>query len=68
MSAVCKELSRVVVIRLELLALFDKDYYIGYKIFQSLSSIIGARLRDMEQILLKGQGWPFLEKRGTSSV
>ncbi len=56
MSAVCKELSIVVAISgFELLALFDKDYYIGYKVFQSLSRIIGTRLRDMEQVLLKGK-------------
>ena len=64
MSAVCKEPSTVVTISgVELMALFDRDYYIGYKVLQSLSRIIGTRLRDMEQVLVKGQRWPFLEKR-----
>ena len=63
MSAVCKEPSRVVAISgVELIALLDKDYHIGYKVFQSLSRILGVRLRDMEQVLVKGQRWPFLEK------
>ena len=63
MSAICKEPSRVVVISgIELKALFDSDCYVGYRVFQSFSRIIGARLRDMEQVLAKGQRWPFLEK------
>ena len=62
-SAICKEPSEVVIISgVELMALFDKDYHIGYKVFQSLSHIIGARLRDIEQVLVKGQRWPFFEK------
>lgn len=64
MSGICKRPSRVVVISgAELMSLFDSDYFIGYKVFQSLSRIIGTRLRDTEQILLKGQKWPFLEKQ-----
>jgi len=63
MSAICKEPSRVAIINgVELMALFDKDYRVGYKVFQSLSHIIGARLRDIEQVLVKGQRWPFPEK------
>jgi CRP-like cAMP-binding protein len=63
MSAVCEKHSKVVVISgVELLALFDRDIHIGYTIYQSLSSIIGARLRDMEQVLVRGQSWPFFEK------
>lgn len=63
MSAICQEPSRVVIISgIELMALFDSNYYIGYKVFQSLSHIIGTRLRDMEQVLLKGKRWPLLEK------
>ena len=69
MSAICKESSRVVVISgVELVALFDRDYYIGYKVLQSLASIIGTRLRDVEQVLVKGQMWPFLERRRGSGV
>ena len=63
-SAICKEPSRVVIISgVELMALFEKDYHAGYKVFQSLSHIIGTRLRDMEQVLVKGRRWPFPEKR-----
>lgn len=69
MSAICKEPSQVVIISgVELIALFDKDYHIGYKVFQSLSTIIGTRLRDMERVLATGQRWPFLEKQRGSSV
>ena len=64
MSATCQKHSRVVVISgAELLALFERDYHIGYKIFQSLSRVIATRLKYMEQALLKGQRCTFLEKR-----
>jgi len=64
MSAVCQEPSRVVSISgAELMALFDKDYHIGYRVFQSLSRIIGTRLRHLERLLMKGHRWPFLENR-----
>ena len=64
MSAICKEPSRAVMISgIELMALFEKDYHIGYRVFQSLSHIIGTRLRDMEQVLATGRRWPFPEKR-----
>ncbi len=67
MSAICKEPSRVVAIGgTELRTLFDNDYQAGYKVLQSLCRIIGTRLRDMEQVLLKGQRWPFLERRNSS--
>jgi len=66
MSAICEEPSRVVVISgVELMALFEKNYYIGYRVFQSLSHIIGTRLRDIEQTLATGQRWPFFEKQKT---
>ncbi|MFH1382315.1 MAG: cyclic nucleotide-binding domain-containing protein [Chloroflexota bacterium] len=67
MSAVCSAPSTVVKISgAELLALFEQDYRIGYKVFQSLSHTIGVRLRVVEQVLLTGQKrWPFLEKRKT---
>ncbi len=62
-SAICKEPSSMVVISgVELIALFEKEYHIGYKVFQSLSHIIGTRLRDMEQVLATGRKWPFLER------
>ena len=64
MSAICREPSSVVIISgAELMALFDDDYYIGYKVLQSLCHIIGTRLRDTERVLAKGQRWPFLERR-----
>lgn len=65
MSAVCKELSTMVLINgAELIALLDNDYHIGYRVYQSLSRIIGVRLRGMEQVLVRrGQRWPFLEEQ-----
>ena len=64
MPAVCRKHCQVVVINgTELMELFERNHHIGYKILQSLSHIIGARLRYMEQALFKGQRWPFLEKR-----
>jgi CRP-like cAMP-binding protein len=63
-SAVCKRHSEVIYIHGgELLNLFEEDHRIGYKFFQSLSSVIGTRLRYMEQALLKGKRWPLLEKQ-----
>ena len=60
MSAVCLEWAEVVVIDgAELMALFDDDYHIGYRVFQSLSHIVGARMRDVEQALARGQRLPF---------
>ncbi len=69
MSAICREPSQVAIISgVELTALFDKDYYLGYKILRSLCHIIGARLRDVEQVLIRGERWPFFEKRRVSGV
>jgi len=63
MSAICIKPSRAVVISgVELMALFDRDYHVGYKVLQSLSRIIGIRLREMEQVLVRGQRLPFLAK------
>jgi CRP-like cAMP-binding protein len=62
MSAVCEEYSTVVVISgVELMALFNRDNHIGYKVLESISHIIGTRLRDMEQVLIWGKRWPFLK-------
>ena len=69
MSVICKEPAQVVVISgTELMALFDKEHHIGYRVFQSLARIIGTRLRDMEQVLIRGQRWPFLKSLQTPSV
>jgi len=66
MSAICSQRSTVVTISgAELTGLFDREYYIGYKIFQSLARIIGARLRDLEQVVMRGERWPFFERRGS---
>lgn len=63
MSAICKEPSHTVLISgTELRALFETDYHIGYRVYQSISRIIGVRLRDMYQVLVKGQRWPFVER------
>ena len=64
MSAICQGPATVVIISgAELMALFEDEYYIGYKVLQSLCRIIGTRLRDTEQVMAKGQRWPFLEIR-----
>ena len=61
LSAICQEPSKVVRISgAELCSLFDTDNHIGYKIFQSLTRIIGSRLRDVERLLATGRRWPFL--------
>jgi CRP-like cAMP-binding protein len=63
LSAICHEPSKVISISGgELSALFNKDNYLGYKIFQSLTRIIGLRLRDVEQLLVKGKRWPFFDR------
>ena len=69
MSAICQEPSQVVVISgTELMALFEKEQRIGYRVFQSLARIIGTRLRDMEQVLVRGQRWPFVRSQTIPSV
>jgi len=61
LSSVCSKPSTAVMIGgADLLALFEKDHGIGYRVFESLSHVIGARLRDIEQALVKGQRWPFV--------
>jgi len=69
MSGVCYKPSTVVIIRGEdLLELFASDYYLGYKVYQYMSRIIGNRLRDMEQVLIKGERRPFFTKRPPRTV
>ena len=61
LSAIAGEPSVVVSISgRELMALSRDDYYVGYKVFNGLSRIIGSRLRDYEQVILRGKRWPFL--------
>ena len=50
----------------ELMALSDKDYYVGYRVFNGLARIIGSRLRDYEQVLLRGRRWPFVNSNNKS--
>ena len=51
----------------ELMALSDKDSYLGYRVFNGLARIIGSRLRDYEQVLLRGRRWPFLKNNNIST-
>jgi CRP-like cAMP-binding protein len=54
MSAVCTKPTEVVTINgAELMGLLEDDNHIGYSVFQSLSHIIGARLRDVEKTLAR---------------
>jgi CRP-like cAMP-binding protein len=61
LSAVAEVHSKVICIRgSELIALSDEDFYVGYRVFSGLSRIIGFRLREYEQVLVRGRRWPFL--------
>ena len=52
MSAICTKPTEVVTINgTELMGLLEEDNHIGYIVFQSLSHIIGSRLRDVEKTL-----------------
>jgi CRP/FNR family cyclic AMP-dependent transcriptional regulator len=63
LSAVCHKPCKVGVISgQELLTLFEQNLNIGYKVFQGLSQVIGTRYRDLQQILITGKRWPFIEK------
>jgi CRP-like cAMP-binding protein len=63
LSGVCQQPSRLAVINGdELLKLCEENRSIGYKVFQGLSQVIGSRFRDLEQVVIKGRRWPFIEK------
>jgi CRP-like cAMP-binding protein len=63
MSAIAKEPSKVVAIGgNELRHLFDKDTHLGYEVMNSLIRVIGARVRNIEQLLIKGKKSPFFER------
>ena len=69
LSAISRKTTTVVRISgAELMGLFDEDYHIGFKVFQSLSHIIGTRYRDMEQVLIRGERWPLSERRIPFSI
>lgn len=54
MTAVCTQTAELVIISgAELMGLLEEDNSIGYGVFQSLSHIIGARLRDVEKTLAR---------------
>jgi len=62
-SAICAQSSKVVAVSgVELTALFEQDNHLGYQIYQRLCQVIGARLRNIEQVLIKGKRWPFIEQ------
>ena len=63
MSAVSQEPSEVVVISgNELRALFDRDPHLGYEVLNSLIRVIGARVRNIEQLLMTGRRSPFFDR------
>jgi CRP/FNR family cyclic AMP-dependent transcriptional regulator len=63
LSAVCQKPCELVIINgNELLSLFEQNCIIGYRVLQGLSHVIGVRFRDLQQILITGKRWPFIEK------
>jgi len=67
LSAVAEVHSTVVCIRgSELIALSDEDFYVGYRVFSGLARIIGSRLREYEQVLVRGRRWPFVNSNNKS--
>ena len=66
MSAISQEPSKVVAISgNELRTLFDRDPRLGYEVLNSLIRVIGARVRNIEQLLIKGKRSPFFGKPRT---
>lgn len=62
LSAVCQKPSKVLIIDSnELLALFERNHDIGYRVLQGLSQVIGIRFRYLQQMLITGKRLPFLE-------
>lgn len=54
MTAVCTQAAEVIIISgAELMGLLEEDNHIGHSVFQSLSHVIGARLRDTEKTLAR---------------
>ena len=69
MSAISKEPSKVVAISgNELRTLFDKDTHLGYEVMNSLIRVVGARVRNIEQLLVTGKRSPFLRKSENGQV
>jgi CRP-like cAMP-binding protein len=64
LSAICQRPCKLVFISgRELLNLFEQNHSIGYKVYQGLSQVVGARFRNLQQILISGKRWPFIGKR-----
>lgn len=64
LTAVCRKQTRLLVINgSELQELFQNNIEIGFKVYQSLSQIIGNRLRYMEQSIATTRKWPFIEDK-----
>lgn len=62
LNAVCQEQCQVTVLKgSELLALFEKNNAVGYRILQSLIQVISSRFRDLQTVVIKGKRWPFIE-------
>ncbi len=62
MSAISQEPSMVVIISgSELRTLFNKDTRLGYEVLNSLIQVIGARVRNIEQLLMTGRRSPFFD-------
>ena len=67
LSAICETGCRMTAISgKELLDLFELQHQIGHKVFQGLSHIIGSSYRDLQQVLIKGKRWPFIEKHAST--
>jgi CRP/FNR family cyclic AMP-dependent transcriptional regulator len=63
LSAFCQKPSKLVIIDgNELLSLFDENCTIGYKVLQALSQVIGVRFRDLQQLMITGKRWPFVDQ------
>jgi CRP-like cAMP-binding protein len=61
LSAVCVTSSKVMMINgAELTALMDKEPYIGYEVMKGLVRVISSRLRNIEQMVIRGKRWPLL--------
>lgn len=69
MSAICERPTTLVVINgRQLRNLFQRDFKLGFMVYQYLTRIIGNRLRDMEQVLIKGKRGAFSTKGRPTSV
>lgn len=69
MSAICQRPTTVIAINGDQLqSLFERDYRLGFMVYQYLTRIIGNRLRDMEQVLIKGKRGAFTTKQRPISV